>query len=156
LLYLHKIHFFKVESGLHYDILPNLEIAYGNFFTNLEIAYGIFFTNLEIAYGNFMKKIKRKSKKIFRPKKIYQEIDKYPMVSCEWFDIVSNSNWSSFEEIRKSELATCITKGHLLSQSKGITRIFGDYSLSDDKKKIETIGNTTIIPNSVIKEIKKI
>ena len=49
-----------------------------------------------------MKKVKRKSKKIFRPKKIYQEIDKYPMVSCEWFDIVSNSNWSSFEEVKKS------------------------------------------------------
>ena len=60
------------------------------------------------------------------------------------------------EEVKKSELATCITKGHLLSQSKGITRIFGDYSLSDDKKRIETIGNTTLIPNSVIKEIKKI
>ena len=39
------------------------------------------------------------------------------MVSCEWFDIVSDSSWSSFEQI-KSELATCITKGHLLSQSK--------------------------------------
>jgi len=44
----------------------------------------------------------------------------------------------------------------LFSQSKGITKIFGDYSLSEDKTKIESIGNTTIIPNSVIKEIKKI
>ncbi|WP_290942826.1 hypothetical protein [Hyphomonas sp.] len=103
-----------------------------------------------------MKKIKKKNKKISIPKKIYDEIEKYPMVSCEWFDIVSNSSWSSFEEVKKSELATCITKGHLLSQSKGITRIFGDYSLSDDKKRIETIGNTTLIPNSVIKSIKKI
>ena len=102
------------------------------------------------------KKIKKKSKKIFIPKKILNEIEKYPMVACEWYDIVSNSSWSSFEEVKKSELATCITKGHLLSQSKGITRIFGDYSLSDDKKKIETIGNTTLIPNSVIKDIKKI
>ena len=86
----------------------------------------------------FMKRTKRKSKKILIPKKI------------------SNSSWSSFEEIKNSDLAICITKGHLLSQSKGITRIFGDYSLSEDKKKIETIGNTTLIPNSVIKEIKKI
>ena len=99
---------------------------------------------------------KRKIKKISVPKKIYDEIDKYPMVSCEWFDIVLNASWSSFDEVKKSELATCITKGHLLSQSKGITRIFGDYSLSDDKKKIETIGNTTLIPNSVIKSIKKL
>ena len=103
-----------------------------------------------------MKKIKRKLKKISVPKKIFNEIEKYPMVSVEWYDIISNSNWSSFEEVKNSQLATCITKGHLLSQSKGITRIFGDYSLSDDKKKIETIGNTTLIPNSVIKDIKKI
>ena len=103
-----------------------------------------------------MKYVKRKNKKISIPKKIFDEIEKYPMVSCEWFDIVSNSSWSSFEEVKKSELATCITKGHLLNQSKGVTRIFGDYSLSDDKKKIETIGNTTLIPNSVIKNIKKI
>ena len=102
-----------------------------------------------------MKKIKRKSKKISRPKKIYEEIDKYPMVSCEWFDIISNSSWSSFEEVKKSELATCITKGHLLSQSKGITRIFGDYSTNKEDN-IEEIGNTTIIPNSVITNIKKI
>jgi hypothetical protein len=56
----------------------------------------------------------------------------------------------------KSKLATCITKGHLLSQAKGVTRIFGDYSYNDNKTEIESIGNTTIIPNSVIKEIKKL
>ena len=103
-----------------------------------------------------MKKVKKKNKKILIPKKIKNEIDKYPMVSVEWFDIISNSNWCSFEEVKNSELATCITKGHLLSQSKGITRIFGDYSLSDYKRKIETIGNTTLIPNSVIKNIEKL
>ena len=102
-----------------------------------------------------MKKIKRKLKKISVPKKIYNEIEKYPMVSVEWYDIISNSNWSSFEEVKNSQLATCITKGHLLSQSKGITRIFGDYS-TDKENNIEEIGNTTIIPNSVITHIKKI
>ena len=106
--------------------------------------------------GSSMKKIKKKNKKISIPKKIFDEIEKYPMVCCEWFDIVSNSSWTSFEELKNSELATCITKGHLFSQSKGITKIFGDYSLSEDKTKIESIGNTTIIPNSVIKQIKKI
>ena len=103
-----------------------------------------------------MKKVKRKNKKISVPKKVNNEIDKYPMVSVEWFDIVSNASWSSFDELKQSELATCITKGHLFSQSKGVTRLFGDYSFSEDKKRIENIGNTTIIPNSVIKEIKKI
>ena len=103
-----------------------------------------------------MKKIKKKNKKISIPKKIFDEIEKYPMVSCEWFDIVSNSSWTNFEELKNSDVATCITKGHLFSQSKGITKIFGDYSLNEDKTKIESIGNTTIIPNKVIKEIKKI
>ena len=55
-------------------------------------------------------------KKISVPRKTKTEIEKYPMVSSEWFDIVSDSSWSSFEQIKKSELATCITKGHLLSQ----------------------------------------
>ena len=90
------------------------------------------------------------------PKKVKQEIDKYPMVSVEWYDIVSDSSWSSFNDVLKSKLATCITKGHLLSQAKGVTRIFGDYSYNDNKTEIESIGNTTIIPNSVIKEIKKL
>ena len=49
----------------------------------------------------------------------------------------------------------CVTKGHLFSQDKGITRVFADYSLND-KKELDEIGNTTIIPTSVIKEIKKI
>ncbi len=95
-------------------------------------------------------------KKIIIPKKTKSEIDKYPMVSVEWFDIVSDSAWTSFDALRKSNLATCITKGHLLSESKGVTRIFGDYSFADNGKDIESIGNTTIIPNSVIKEIKKL
>jgi len=95
-------------------------------------------------------------KKISIPKKVKSEIDKYPMVSVEWYDIVSDSSWSTFDQLRKSKLATCITKGHLLSQNKGVTRVFGDYSFGDDGKSIESIGNTTVIPNSVIKDIKKL
>ena len=52
-------------------------------------------------------------KKIAIPKKTKIEIDKYPMVSVEWFDIVSDSAWTSFDALKKSNLATCITKGHL-------------------------------------------
>ncbi len=95
-------------------------------------------------------------KKIAVPKKVKNQIDKYPMVAVEWYDIVSNSSWSSFDELKKSNLAVCITKGHLLSQAKGVTRLFGDYSFSDNGVDIEAIGNTTIIPNSVIKDIKKL
>ena len=95
-------------------------------------------------------------KKIAIPKKVKNQIDKFPMVAVEWYDIVSNSSWVSFDELKKSNLATCITKGHLLSQSKGVTRLFGDYSFAENGKDIDSIGNTTIIPNSVIKEIKKL
>ncbi len=95
-------------------------------------------------------------KKISIPKKVKSEIDKYPMVSVEWYDIVSDSSWSTFDQLKRAKLATCITKGHLLSQTKGVTRVFGDYSFGDDGKSIESIGNTTVIPNSVIKDIKKL
>ena len=95
-------------------------------------------------------------KKISVPKKVKSEIEKYPMVSVEWYDIVSDSSWSTFDQLKKAKLATCITKGHLLSQTKGVTRVFGDYSFGDDGKSIVSIGNTTVIPNSVIKDIKKL
>ena len=95
-------------------------------------------------------------RKIAVPKKIKNQIDKFPMVAVEWYDIVSNSSWSTFDEVKKAKLATCITKGHLFSQSKGVTRLFGDYSFADNGIDIESIGNTTIIPNSVIKDIKKL
>lgn len=81
--------------------------------------------------------------------------DRYPMVEVVWQDIVSDSGWQDLEQLKDSKLATCVTKGHLLSQVKGVTRIFGDYS-TNDKGEIEQIGNTTIIPNSVIVSIKKI
>jgi hypothetical protein len=81
--------------------------------------------------------------------------DRYPMVEVVWQDIVSDSGWQYLEQLKDSKLATCVTKGHLLSQVKGVTRIFGDYS-TNDKGEIEQIGNTTIIPNSVIVSIKKI
>jgi len=95
-------------------------------------------------------------KKISIPRKITSEIQKYPMVEVEWFDIVSDSSWTSFDACKKSKLATCVTKGHLLSQAKGVTRLFGDYSFAENKKDIDSIGNTTIIPNSVITNIRKL
>ena len=95
----------------------------------------------------------RKKIKINKNKKI--DFEKYPMVECRWKDIVSDASWISLEDLKNSKLAICITKGHLLSQTGGITRIFGDYSL-DNNNEINEIGNTTIIPNSVIVSIKKI
>jgi len=89
--------------------------------------------------------------------KAKREIDKYPLVEVHWYDIISDSNWQSISSCQKAKLPPCVTKGHLLSQSKGLTRIFGDYTLSEkDEGTIEEIGNTTLIPTSLIIEIKKI
>ena len=97
-------------------------------------------------------KIKRKIK---LNKKAKTEIDKYPLVEVRWLDICSDSSWISMKDTMSMPVPVCNTKGHLLSQAKGITRIFGDYS-SNEKGNIEEIGNVTIIPNSVIVDIKKI
>tara|TARA_X000001382_G_scaffold31271_1_gene20215 strand:+ start:157 stop:468 length:312 start_codon:yes stop_codon:yes gene_type:complete len=98
--------------------------------------------------------VKRKIK--INPK-AKREIDRYPLVAVYWLDICSDSSWQSMEGCKKAKLPICVTKGHLLTQTKGVTRIFGDYSLADEATgKIEEIGNSTIIPNSVIVEIKKI
>ena len=96
-------------------------------------------------------------RKITVNKKAKNWQDRYPMISCTWLDILSDSSWQSLEGCKKAKLPICVTKGHLLTQTKGVTRIFGDYSLADEETgKIEEIGNSTIIPNSVIVEIKKI
>ena len=66
-----------------------------------------------------------------------REIDRYPMVAVYWLDICSDSSWQSMEGCKKAKLPTCVTHGHLLTQTKGVTRIFGDYSLSDTEDGIE-------------------
>ena len=83
-------------------------------------------------------------------------LKKYKLVEVHWWDITSESGWQSIEEAKNVELAVCITKGHLLSKSKGIYRIFGDYALEDNKKEIAEIGNLTIIPKGCVIEIKDI
>ena len=72
-------------------------------------------------------------KKIKINTKATREIDKYPLVSVYWLDICSDSSWQSLEGCKKAKLPICVTKGHLLTQTKGVTRIFGDYSLADDE-----------------------
>jgi len=96
-------------------------------------------------------------KKIKINTKAEREIDRYPLVEVHWYDVISDSSWQSVSACKKAKLPPCVTKGHLLSQSKGLTRVFGDYTLSEkDEDTIEEIGNTTLIPTSIIIEIKKI
>jgi len=89
-------------------------------------------------------------------KKAKKEIDRYPLVEVRWTDVVSEAGWQHVVDVHKAKLPECVTKGHLLSQSKGITRIFGDFAKGKEEGAIEELGNTTLIPNSIIISIQKI
>ena len=89
-------------------------------------------------------------------KSLGNDISAYPFVEIKWLDIEGDAGWSDTKDLNKQELPVCVSKGYLLSQSKGITRIFTDYILNKDKPTFYTIGNTCIIPTAVIKSIKKI
>ena len=89
-------------------------------------------------------------------KSLGTDISKYPFVQIEWFDVEGDAGWSSTKSLNKSKLPTCVSKGYLLSQKKGVTRIFCDYIKTKDKETFEDIGNTTIIPTSSIQSIQKI
>jgi hypothetical protein len=80
-------------------------------------------------------------RKITINKKAKDWKERYPLVEVKWLDICSDSSWQSLKQLQEAKLPTCVTKGHLLSQAKGITRIFGDYSEKEDGT-IEEIGNT--------------
>jgi len=79
---------------------------------------------------------------------------KYPLVKVIWFDITADSNWKSLSELEKESLPVCVSVGYLYSIKNKITRIFADYCLKDGE--IDEIGNSTLIPNSVILDIKKL
>ena len=64
---------------------------------------------------------------------------KYKLVEVHWYDITSESSWQSIEEAKNVKLAVCITKGHLLSKSKGIYRIFGDTHSKIIKKILQKL-----------------
>ena len=107
---------------------------------------------------------KIKSKRRIRNKKIIplnlkslgNKIEAYPFVEIEWSDIEGNAGWSDTKELNKEELPICVSKGYLVSQKNGVTRIFKDYIKTKDKPTFDSIGNTTIIPTAVIQSIKKI
>ena len=101
---------------------------------------------------------KRKNKKIIplNVKTLGNDISAYPFVEIEWLDIEGDAGWSTTKDLNKEKLPLCVSKGYLLSQTKGITRIFSDYIMSKDNPTFDTIGSTTIIPTAVIQSIKKV
>ena len=110
------------------------------------------------------RKPKRKSKRRIKNKKtiplnlksLGNKIEAYPFVQIEWLDIEGDAGWSNTKSLNKSKLPICVSKGYLLSQKNGVTRIFVDYIKTKDSDTFEDIGNTTIIPTSVIQSIKKL
>ena len=109
-------------------------------------------------------KTKKKSKRKVKNKKLIplnlkslgNKIEAYPFVEIEWSDIEGDAGWSDTKSLNKEKLPTCVSKGYLISQAKGVTRIFTDYIKTKDKPTFDNIGNTTIIPTAVIVSIKKI
>ena len=89
-------------------------------------------------------------------KSLGNKIEAYPFVEIHWSDIEGNAGWADTKELNKEELPTCVSKGYLVSQKNGVTRIFTDYIKTKDKPTFASIGNTTIIPTAVIQSIKKI
>ena len=110
------------------------------------------------------RKTKKKSKRKIKNKKtiplniksLGNKIESYPFVEITWLDIEGDAGWSNTKDLNKEKLPTCVSRGYLLSQVKGVTRIFTDYIKTKDKLTFDDIGNTTIIPTSVIISIKKI
>ena len=96
------------------------------------------------------KVVNEMKKNIWRPK----NIEDYAFVEIEWADIEGDAGWSSTKQLKMEKLPTCVSKGYLVSQQKGVTRIFTDYIKTKDKNTFEDIGNTTLIPTSVIQSIK--
>ena len=105
--------------------------------------------------------VRKKVESIQPNKKIHKEkIQKYAYVEVHWLDIVGDAGWQSFDQLKESQLGRMVSRGWLYSTDKGVTRIFSDYGLKDKKEGdegyIETVGGTTIIPNSVVTKIIKI
>jgi hypothetical protein len=89
-------------------------------------------------------------------KQLGRDISKYPFVEIRWVDIEGDDGWSTLLSLDKDKLPVAVSKGYLLSQKKGVTRIFRDYIESKEGKTFEDIGSTVIIPTSVIVSIKKL
>ena len=102
------------------------------------------------------KKRKPKSKKLIplNVKALGNDISMYPFVEIEWCDVEGDAGWSKIKSLNKEKLHVCVSKGYLCNQKSGVTRIFTDYILSKDKDTFDSIGNTTIIPTSLIQRIK--
>lgn len=92
-----------------------------------------------------MKKTKIKTNKFLSNK-----IEDYQFVEVRWLDIEGDDGWSNLSVLQKEKLPVAVSKGYLLDQKNGVTKLFRDYIESKDKPTFDDIGSTVIIPTSVI------
>ena len=79
----------------------------------------------------------------------------YQFVHVYWIDIVSDSSWRSIEDVKESSLPRCLSTGFLIDDNEEMIRIVSDFNFNDDGS-IDECGNSTIIPKSVVQEVKEV
>ena len=77
---------------------------------------------------------------------------KYKRVKIIWQDIVSSSDWTTFEKAKEQTYSWCEDTGYLLYKDQKKLIIFASHSFDDDGTL--TVGNTTVYPRSVVKKIE--
>ena len=87
------------------------------------------------------KKIQKTKILNFNFKNLGNNILDYPYVEIKWLDIEGDAGWSSTKDLKNQKLPVCVSKGYLLSQSKGITRIFTDYIETKEKPTFDNIAS---------------
>ena len=79
----------------------------------------------------------------------------YKFVHVFWLDITSDSSWRSVEDVKEEKLPRCLSTGFLISDEDDMVRLVSDFNFKEDGS-IDECGNSTIIPISVVQEIKEI
>jgi len=79
----------------------------------------------------------------------------YKFVHVFWLDITSDSAWRSVEDVKEEKLPRCLSTGFLISDEDDMVRLVSDFNFKDDGS-IDECGNSTIIPSSVVQEIKEV
>ena len=80
----------------------------------------------------------------------------YKFVHVFWLDITSDSSWRSLEDVKEENLPRCLSTGFLISEEDAdIIRLVSDFNFKEDGS-IDECGNSTIIPKSVVIEIKEV
>jgi len=79
----------------------------------------------------------------------------YKFVHVFWLDITSDSSWRSVEDVKEEKLPRCLSTGFLISDEDDMVRLVSDFNFKDDGS-IDECGNSTIIPSSVVQEIKEV